>query len=142
MIRISSGSARRRSIRQYRRATLPRRPAIYDATMPAEAASPVAVAISSAAPSLCRRVSHPRRVIASWLTSKLTQSCSGTVLHPLKKALRDDQDIARLKRDITCDVAVPDQVSQMHRIRGLDTVRRTDDQAVVPCCISGEAANC
>src|SRR5271165_4971324 len=71
----------------------------------------------------------------------VTTGRSGKIRHRLKQTLRDNQDVAWLKRDIARYVTIPDQVSKMHRVSGLRAVGGADDDAVVPCRISGEPAD-
>src|SRR5438132_13919139 len=85
-------------------------------------------------------VNHPFRTIVLQ-SLPVTTDRSGKIRHRLKQALRNNQNVAWLKRDIARYVTIPDQVSEVHRVSGLHAVDSADDDAVVPCRISGEPAD-
>src|SRR5438874_8983025 len=89
------------------------------------------------APTLWNEVNHPFRTTVL-RSPRRRQAAPAKKQHRLEEALRNNQNVAWLERDIASYVTIPDQVSEVHRVSGLYAIDGANDEAVVTRGISGE----
>src|SRR5204863_784568 len=92
------------------------------------------------APTWWNEVNHPFRTTVL-RSPRRRQAAPAKKQHRLKQALRNNQNVTWLKRDIASYITIPDQVSEVHCVSGLNAIDGANDEAVVPRGIPGEPAD-